>query len=251
MTEALTKQEQAPIAQLAPMQMIQVAFQKALDAGGVEALAVADRILEQMAKQRDYEDREAFTAALRRIQDELKPIAKRGENKQTHSKYAEAEDIDNAIDGLLAKEGMTLSFEPRSSDKENEIIIVGILSLGAYSREYALPIPVDGKGPKGDGVMSRVHAVGSGVTYGKRYIKNMIFNLRFKEKDDDGNQAGSNAQTMDPVALREWLDKIGLAQNGRELTASYIAALNIAAKVGDTQAASQIEQAANRRKKEL
>ena len=71
-----------------PMQMIQVAFQKALESGGPEALAVADRILEQMAKQRDYEDRQAFTAALRRIQDRIEPIIKDCENKQTHSRYA-------------------------------------------------------------------------------------------------------------------------------------------------------------------
>jgi len=38
---------------LQPMQMIQIAFQKALESGGADALAVADRILEQMAKQRD------------------------------------------------------------------------------------------------------------------------------------------------------------------------------------------------------
>ena len=62
-----------------PMQMIQVAFQKALESGGADALAVADRILEQMTKQRDYESRERFNASLLRIQQTIKPILKRGE----------------------------------------------------------------------------------------------------------------------------------------------------------------------------
>ena len=240
---------------MTPMTMLQVAFQKALESGGAEALAVADRILEQIAKQRDYEDREAFTAALRRIQDELKPIAKRGENKQTHSKYAEAEDIDKAIDGLLARERMTLSFEPRSSDKENEIIIVGILSLGAYSKEYPLPIPVDGRGPKGDGVMSRVHAVGSGVTYGKRYIKNMIFNLRFKEKDDDGNLAGGQQSkqsgSLDERRRKELCDHIGLCESRDELKRVYFSALGEADAVGDEVSKRAFGDAKNKRYREV
>jgi hypothetical protein len=51
-------------------------------------------------------------------------------------------------------------------------------------------MPSDGKGAKGGGVMSRTHATGAAITYGKRYLKNMIFDLRFDETDDDGNGAG-------------------------------------------------------------
>lgn len=238
---------QQAITPMQPMQMIQVAFQKALESGGPEALAVADRILEQMAKQRDYEDRQAFTAALRRIQDRIEPIIKDCENKQTHSRYASADAIDGMLDSLLREEGMTLSYEPRSSTKADEIIIVGILSLGAYSKEYPLPIPIDGKGPKGDGVMSKVHAVGSGVAYGKRYIKNMIFNLRFKEKDDDGNAAGGRAA---PGALNEreevsHIDNIKNATSSEELQRLYMAAQKAADAVGDTRSTLAFASAKN------
>ena len=182
-------------AQMQPMEMIQIAFQKALESGGAEALAVADRILEQMAQQRDYEDREAFNAALRRIQDNLKPIAKLGVNPETHSKYATAESIDDVIESLLQRERMSLSFEPEPHPSPEMVRIVGILSLGAYSKRYPLDMPADGKGAKGGGVMSRTHATGSAITYGKRYLKNMIFNLRFKEKDDDGKRDGKGVRT--------------------------------------------------------
>jgi hypothetical protein len=243
---ALEQIKQAP---MQAMQMIQVAFQKALESGGADALAVADRILEQMAKQRDYEDREAFNAALRRIQDKIKPIAKDCENKQTHSRYASAESVDNMLDKLIEEEHMTLSFVPRSSDKENEFVVVGILSLGAYSKEYPLPIPCDGKGPKGDGVMSRVHAVGSGVTYGKRYIKNMIFNLRFKEKDDDGNKAGGDRGELDQRARADLFDAIEAAQTVGEVTTRYIQALQTLTEIGAKDPG--FKAAANKRKTEL
>jgi predicted transcriptional regulator len=246
---AIIKQEQAP---MAPMQMIQVAFQKALEAGGAEALAVADRILEQMAKQRDYEDRDAFNAALRRVQDKIKPIVKDCENKQTRSRYASAEAIDNMIDKLIEDEGMTLSFVPKVSDKDNEFIVVGVLSLGAYSKEYPLPIPCDGKGPKGDGVMSRVQAVGNGVSYAKRYIKNMIFNLRFKEKDDDGNRAGGKQPgVLDEREQLTHLDNIRNANDAEELRKMYMAAQKAADATGDTKSTIAFASEKNKRYREL
>ena len=231
------------------MQMIQVAFQKALESGGPEALAVADRILEQMAKQRDYEDKQAFQAALRRIQDQLKPIAKRGTNNETHSKYALASDVDAAIDGLLKTERMTLTFEPRPSDKPEMVLVIGILSLGAYSREYPLELPADGKGAKGGGVMSRTHATGSAITYGKRYLKNMIFDLSFKEKDDDGNQAGATG--MSDESFIQHRDNIEGANSIADVTRFYISALKAAGEAGDRKAPGEFEAAANKRKKEL
>ena len=171
-----------------PMQMIQVAFQKALESGGADALAVADRILEQMTKQRDYESRERFNASLLRIQQTIKPILKRGKGEKPGSKYALIEDIDAALNPLLAQEKMNLSFEPAISEKPNTIVVTAILAQGAYERRYPLEMPADGAGPKGGAVMTRTHATGSAMTYAKRYLKNFIFDLQFKQKDDDGNR---------------------------------------------------------------
>ena len=66
----------APMHPVNPAQMIQLAFQKAMESSGAEALAVADRILEQMAKQRDYDDRERYNSALMRIQSKLGVVVK-------------------------------------------------------------------------------------------------------------------------------------------------------------------------------
>lgn len=245
---ALQEQPQA----MAPMQMIQVAFQKALESGGADALAVADRILEQMAKQRDYEDREQFNAALRRIQDKLKPVIKDSTNPSTQSRYASASAVDDAIESLLEQERMSLSFEPEPSEQPQMVRIVGVLSLGAYSKRYPLEMPADGQGAKGGGVMTRTHATGSAITYGRRYLKQMIFNLRVK--DDDGNKAGATgkqAGSLDEkqhVALR---DNIANAANRGELQRLYLAALGEAEKIGDAGSIRAFIAAKNKRMTEI
>ncbi len=243
---ALAPAEQTAIT---PMSMIQAAFQSAIERGA--GLEVVDRILAQQREMIEYQDRVAFQAALRRIQDGLKPIAKLGWNPDTKSKFATAESIDSAIEKLLAVERMTLSFEPRPSDKPDMVFIVGILSLGAYSKEYPLEMPADGKGAKGGGVMSRTHATGSAITYGKRYLKNMIFDLRFKEKDDDGNGAEGNRGKLGEREYISLMQNIENANNGQELTRFYLQGIKDAGVVGDREAILEFENAANKRKREL
>ena len=228
-----------------PMQMIQVAFEAAIKKGA--ALEVVDRILEQQKWLIQHSEEEAFNAALKRIQKNLKSVPKKGWNKETHSWFATSEDIDNEIQKLLDQEEMTLSFEPAASANAEEVLIIGTLALGAYSKRYPLPMPADGKGPKGGGVMSRTHATGSAITYGKRYLKNMIFDLRFREHDDDGNAAGNG---VDEDIIKDWLNKIGLCESEAELTRVYLDAQK-AVENKDTRAALSFAAAKNKRLSEL
>ena len=228
-------------AEITPMGMIQRAFESAIANGA--GLEVVDRILSEQRAQIDYQDRSAFNAALQRMQTKLKSIPKRGWNPDTKSHYAKEEDIDNQLDALLFDEKMSLSFEPESHPEVDMMRIVGILSLGAFSKRYPLDMPADGKGAKGGGVMSRTHATGSAITYGKRYLKNMIFNLHFT--DDDGNAA---AEGLDVAVYAPLLEAIEGASTMQAVTGAYIHALK-AAKTEKEKAA--FEAAANKRKAEL
>ena len=245
---ALARQETAAIAPMSLPQMLQLSLQSALDSG--QGLEVVDRILAQVAAQRDYEDRDRFNASLLRIQQQLKRIPKRGWNDSTKSHFALIEDVDREIQPLLLAEGMSLTFEPEENAQPNMVTIVGILSQGAYSRRYPLPMPCDGQGAKGGGVMTRTHATGSAITYASRYLKTMIFDLGFK-KDDDGNGASGSTPGMDTSALDEWLMLIREAATRNDLQKNYIAALKVSANVGDTAAAKQIEAAKDKRLAQL
>jgi|SRR5580658_4289503 hypothetical protein len=233
---------------LDPMQMIQRAFESAIE--NKQGLEVVDRILEQQKWMIQHQEEQNFNAALRRIQDKLKPIVKRGKNEQTNSKYATADAIDREIEPLIQQEGMTLTFEPEASAQPLMIRVVGVLSLGAYSRRYPLEMPTDGQGPKGGGVMTRTHATGSAIAYGIRYLKRMIFNLQLK--DDDGNAAGGKqAGSIDERRLVELLEFIKVAPNKAELQTQYLAALKEAEAKGDAHAIADIIAAKNKKLQEL
>lgn len=248
MAEQLALTKEGPRA-MEPMEMIQAAFQSAIE--NKQGIEVVDRILEQQKWMIQHQEEERFNAALRRIQDELKPVAKRGWNPQTSSKYATSEDVDAVIESLLKHEGMSLSFRPAVSDKQQMVLVIAVLSLGAYSREYPLEMPADGQGPKGGGVMTRTHATGSAITYARRYLKQMIFNLQ--AKDDDGNKA-SGARVTQSLSERdhiEHLEAVRNAGNKAELQKFYLAALAAAEAIGDADSIKAFISAKDKRYKEL
>lgn len=223
MTTELTKQTPSGMELLSPEQMVQVAFAEAIKQGA--AMEVVNTIIAQQKWLIQHREEEEFNAALKRIQKQLKTIPKRGHNDQTNSDFAIAQDVDAEIQPLLDQEGMTLTFVPRESPNPEEVVIVACLSLGAYTREYPLPMPADGKGAKGGGVMTRTHATGSAITYGKRYLKNMIFDLRFEEVDDDGNAAGMTQGDAD-----NWIAKMESATDDKQVFAVWVNAFNAAEK---------------------
>lgn len=237
-------EKQTALESLTPMQMIQVAFNKAIEQGS--AMEVVNVILEQQKWMIQHSEEEAFNAALKRIQRQLKSIPKRGWNAQTQSKFATAEDIDNEIQRLLDAENMTLSFVPAEAKNPESVLIIGTLALGAYSRQYPLEMPADGKGAKGGGVMTRTHATGSAITYGKRYLKNMIFDLRFKEKDDDGNGASAESSHMEEGAAADFLSLIEGSGTIEELQSNYFKARDEAEAAKDKQAAHVFAEAKNK-----
>jgi hypothetical protein len=88
-----------------------------------------------------------------------------------------------------------------------------------YSREYSIDMPADGKGARGNDVMTKTHATGSATTYGRRYLLMMIFNLSVE--DDDGNAAANKANgngngakpKLSPAQLEELRSYLKISAN--------------------------------------
>jgi hypothetical protein len=140
--------------------------------------AMAERASARQAEQ-------AFNAALAEMQPKLPVIENRGETDK--SKYAKWEDINDAIRPMLHEHGFALSF--RVNRTEQMVSITGVLRhIGGHHDETTLDLPVDTSGSK-----NAVQAVGSSVSYGKRYTAIALLNITSRDpvdRDDDGERAG-------------------------------------------------------------
>jgi hypothetical protein len=169
-------------------------------------LGMYERITAQQAKA-------AFTTALAELQPRLPVIdqkgeIKHGENKPVQSRYAKYEDINDAIRPLLHEAGFALAFRIHRTDAM--VSVTGVLShREGHSEETTIDLPADGSGSK-----NAVQAVGSSITYGKRYAAIALLNITSRapqDRDDNGERGGADHwitddQVADLVAL---MDEVG------------------------------------------
>lgn len=151
--------------------------------------------LYERALARDAET--AFNSAMAAAQEEMRPIAANANNPQTRSRYAKYDALDNAVRPIYSKHGFSLSFYQGEGAPEGHIRVQCKLSCGGHTERPYLDMPADGKGAKGGDVMTKTHATGAGVTYGRRYLLGMIFNLVIGD-DDDGNSASKVSDDAPP-----------------------------------------------------
>lgn len=156
-----------------------------------------DKLERLIAMQERMEAKRAqveFENAMAAAQEEMTPIRARLENPQTKSLYADYAALDNAVRPIYSKHGFSLSFDTGDGAPAGEVRIVCKVANCGH-REYPhLDIPADGKGARGGDVMTKTHATGAAITYGKRYLLGMIFNLAVT-RDDDGNGAGGGVDS--------------------------------------------------------
>lgn len=148
-----------------------------------ELLDLQERILDREAEQ-------AFAEAMARAQEKMPVVAKDAENEHTKSTYARLEAISKAITPIYTAEGLSLTCSEEASPKDNHIRVVGILrhKLG-YKEQHHVDVAIDSVGSKGTVNKTATQAAGSTFTYGRRYLKCMIFDIATGD-DNDGNGAG-------------------------------------------------------------
>lgn len=159
--------------------------------------------LQDRANKRNAEA--AFNAALAAMQADLPTIRERGgikdRNGNVQSKYALWEDMNAAILPVLKAHGFSLTFRQEKADEG--FCVTGVLShREGHSERTSITLPADTSGSK-----NAVQAVGSTVSYGKRYTAGMLLNLTSAdiEGDDDGAGAGSSFITEEQAMTLESL----------------------------------------------
>lgn len=209
-------------------------------------------VIERLAKlQYDMQDREArigFDEALNRCQSKMKRVSADMTNPQTHSKYASYAALDRAIRPEYTSEGFAISFGEDEGSTADYIVMLAYLSRAGHTRTYRKGMPIDTKGPKGNDVMTKTHAAGSGGSYAKRYLLKDIFNLAIGEDDDDGNLGRKNGSMGD---LDSYLKRIESAISLEELKSVYQEGTAKAMNLQDQKAVLELMTAKDAKKENL
>lgn len=159
-----------------------VATDPAADMGKLEKmLDMQERVIER-------ESQQAFAADMSAMQSEMPRVFKMAQGHNIT--YARLEDINDSIRPVLQKYGFCVTFKTEQTDLKS-VSITAICShkLGA-KQDTTLILPLDTSGSK-----NAVQAVGSTVSYGKRYAMCALLNISTGD-DTNGFNLGKSAEEV-------------------------------------------------------
>lgn len=216
---------------------------------GNVSVDVIERLTKLQREQVEYVAMVEFNKGMHCCQQQMKRIAADMENPQTRSRYASYAQIDRTIRPIYTEEGFSLSFGDGEPIAPEFIRIICYVShVDGHTRMYHKDMPIVTTGPKGNEVMTKVHAHGSADQYAKRYLVKDIFNLAIGEDDDDGN---GGVLKIPAEKVGQWLAALG---ESTDLTAHmklWNKIYNTANELGDRNALDILIPAYEAKKAEL
>lgn len=164
-----------------------------VDVTKMERLWVIAKEAQATQAKREYAD------AMKAVQSELPKIVRDRENKQTNSSYATLDNIIRQIAPIYTKHGFSLSFDSADTSLEKCIrVVCTVMHSGGHTERFQYDQPIDDAGIQGAINKTQTHARGSAMTYGRRYLTLMVFNIN-TGFDDDGNSATSGNKPITEV----------------------------------------------------
>lgn len=162
--------------------IITLAKDPAVDVSKLSALL--DMQAKMEARQAEREATEAFTA----LSGELPRVKKTGVidmGAKGSMKFAKWDEMDKVIRPLLVKHGFTLSFNSVERTSGGLTVTGELMHRSGHIRTATIPLALDSGAGR-----NNLQAMGSTLSYGKRYCAEMLLNIVREGDDDDGNKGG-------------------------------------------------------------
>jgi len=163
-----------------------------------------------------------FTMALHEAQMEMPRVQKNGTitlGGKGSIPFATWEDVDSILRPIMRKHGFSVSFTMETNPTGGFIVHGTLAHAAGHSKAYSMPLPNDA-GPG----RNALQAAGSTLSYGKRYLAEMMFNIVRTGQDDDG-RAGGGGGVISEEQKAELVDL--MAEKGAD-TKRFLAFFQIA-----------------------
>lgn len=124
----------------------------------------------------------AFNTDMAALQAVMPPIPKT-QKGSGDGKYAPYDEVDKIIRPLYTQFGFSVSFDSSPGREGRKVYLITVSHKDGHSDTKQLELPDD------DGEnMNELQGEGSTVSYAKRYLAGMAFNLVYMGQDNDGNK---------------------------------------------------------------
>lgn len=170
-------------------------------------------VLKMRRENLEYEAREAYQFHFAAFAAEMPPVERDGMvdlGAKGRYPFTTYEQMDKILRPLLNKHGFSLQFWSGPVPDGKGVNIHGALIGWGWQKESEYPMPPDtgpGRNP--------LQAIGSSMTYGKRYLADLLCNIVRKGRDDDGHMASN--QVIDARQVKTLIDLLKATNTSEEV----------------------------------
>lgn len=154
-----------------------------------------DRHDENQRRNRAEDAERAYNCAMSKAQAAMPTVVRTKRNDHTRSTYADLSDIEEQAMPIAYKHGFSVSFTPAGKDQSGNLLIDWcLMHEGGHTRTGQAGFPLDGAGAQGKTNKTGIQAMGSTMTYGRRYLICNLFNIATDDDNDGNNDAANKKQ---------------------------------------------------------
>ncbi|WP_375652098.1 MULTISPECIES: ERF family protein [unclassified Bartonella] len=177
------------------------------------------RLLELREQEIKRQERQNFVRDLSAMQMEYKNIEQNAINTHTKSLYTTLDKYIDAIKEPLAKHHFALFSRIKDQSSNDITVEMTLKHISGNEISTEGTFPFDATGSK-----NNIQAVGSTLTYARRYLLGMLLNVARKEDDTDGNTLLSG---ISPKQMNEIKELIKKTQSEESKLISFVGAKNL------------------------
>ena len=184
---------------------------------GKADLVQLEKLLALQERYEANEARKVFTQSFASAQAKIASVIKTKVNPITHSKYADLGDIIVSASKVYTAEGFSVIFYEGDTTVPDSIrVCADILHKAGHKETYHYDVPLDGTGLKGNANMTKIHGKSSSVSYGRRYLMCMIWNIPTQDDNDGNNGAVEYINEKQQGTILDMLTTLSDTVPGRE-----------------------------------
>lgn len=185
------------IAQVEPASLLNLVARAASDPG--TDVAKMQALIEMQERILTRESRAEYMRAMARVAAALEPVRKDAVNPSFGKGYASLGAIDTAIRPIYTEHGFSVAYGTVDAPPGHIGVSCTVSHESGYSETLALHAPLDTQ--TGGRARTPVQAVGSTVSYLRRYLVSMAFNVATAD-DDDGEASRRAVSQAPPMRTR-------------------------------------------------
>lgn len=180
------QQESLPVAQVSETGALMTVIERISTMPDLDMDRV-ERLFQMHEKMLDRQAETEYNQAMAMAQSEISTVIKNRVNKHTGSKYADIGAIHDKAKPIWTKHGLSVSSGTCEARKDGYVgVFCEVMHSAGFKKRYEDEFPLDGAGMKGGSNKAPIQAMGSTITYARRYMESMIFDIAVGD-DNDGS----------------------------------------------------------------